>query len=125
MTGRNAVDAALKLLNYTNQNGYIDDANSQEFFGRSLTIVNQIYADLWQTGNCRGTFTPINDINETIPLSDDVCANSLVYGVAMLMAQSTGDADNQAMYASIYNKRRNYNTRDTRIHDVLPKGCDY
>jgi hypothetical protein len=125
MTGAQALQTALQLLNYTDNNGQVDGANSQEFFGRSVAVINQIYADLWQMGEPRGKFTPIIDINEVIPLSESVCHNSLVYGVAMLMAQSLGDGDNQALYASLYNKRRTYNAGAAKRVDALPRGCDW
>ncbi|MBP3388734.1 MAG: hypothetical protein J6K98_02535 [Clostridia bacterium] len=125
MTGNEAVQIALQLLNYTNQTGQVDNANSQEFFGRARVIVNQIYADLWKMGHQRGTFVPLDDLNETLPLSEDVCRNALVYGVAMLFAQSAGDADNQTLYASLYNRNCTIAADGPGIVDVWPRGCDW
>jgi hypothetical protein len=125
MTGAQALETALKLLNYTDNNGHIDNANSQEYLGRGLVILNQIYADLWQMSETRGAFKPLTDMNETVVLSEDVCRNAMVYGVAMLMAQSLSDGDNQALYASLYNKRRTYNAGVARRIDMLPRGCDW
>ena len=106
MTGSEALKAALQLLNYTDQNGQVDNANSQEFLGRSLVIVNQIYADLWRLGHAPGTFKPMRDLNETFALTEDVCRNALVYGVTMLFAQSESDGDSQTLYARLYNRSR-------------------
>ncbi len=125
MTGKQVLTTALQLLNYTNQNGQVDSANSQEYFGRALAVINQIYADLWNMQDTNGAFSPLHDINEHIALAEDVCRNAMVYGVAMLMAQSVGDGDNQAMYASLYNKRRTYNATSSRRIDALPRGCDW
>ena len=125
MTGAQVLKTALQLLNYTDQNGQVNSANSQEYFGRGLAVINQIYADLWNMRDTNGVFVPLSDINQNIALDEDVCRNAMVYGVAMLMAQSIGDGDNQAMYASLYNKRRTYNARSSRRIDALPRGCDW
>ena len=125
MTGAQVLKTALQLLNYTDQNGQVNSANSQEYFGRGLAVINQIYADLWNMRDTNGVFVPLSDINQNIALDEDVCRNAMVYGVAMLMAQSVGDGDNQAMYASLYNKRRTYNATSSRRIDALPRGCDW
>lgn len=122
MTGNEAVTIALQLLNYTDQNGQVDSANSQEFFGRARTVVNQIYADLWRLGNPPGTFVPLDDLNESLALSEDVCRNALVYGVAMLFAQSESDGDNQALYASLYNQRRTVAAHGIGYIDIWRRG---
>ena len=125
MTGAQVLKTALQLLNYTDQNGQVNSANSQEYFGRGLAVINQIYADLWNMRDTNGVFVPLSDINQNIALDEDVCRNAMVYGAAMLMAQSIGDGDNQAMYASLYNKRRTYNATSSRRIDALPRGCDW
>ena len=40
------------------------------------------------------------------------------YGVAMLMAQTVGDGDNQSLYAALYNRKRAGMTKSDRRVDV-------
>lgn len=124
MTGNEALKAALQLLNYTDQNGQVDNANSQEFLGRALVVLNQIYADLWRLGHPAGTFSPMRDINETFALTEDICRNALIYGVAMLFAQSESDGDSQTLYSRLYNQSRTVAADGIGYVDMW-EGADY
>ena len=47
VTGRDVMDRALVLLNYTNRFGEVDGQQSGELYKRGLAILNQVYSDLW------------------------------------------------------------------------------
>lgn len=104
-TGEDIQTRALLLLNYTDQDGKIRSDLYADIFARSLTLVNQIYADIWYSRFPRG-FTPLQTLSEPLLLPDAAADDVMPYGVAMLMAQSVGDADNQALFAQLYNAKR-------------------
>lgn len=122
MKGNDILRQALMLLNYTDHNGEIDAANNAHLNKRSLPILNQIYADLWEPRQAEAVFTPLNTLEDEPDLNAYTVYNILPYGVAMLLAQSEGDADNQTLYASLYNQRRpGAKRRPEHIRDVLPR----
>ncbi len=47
VTGRDVMNRALVLLNYTNRFGEVDGQQSGELYKRGLAILNQVYSDLW------------------------------------------------------------------------------
>ena len=122
MTGTEVLRQAMSLLNYTDTNGNLNAANNANLNKRALPLINQIYADLWEPRNKDSFFTALKSLGEVLDLKDYVCYNILPYGVAMLLAQSDGDADNQTMYAAMYNQRRPAAfSREAHIRDVLPR----
>lgn len=112
---------ALVLLNYTDPHGNIDAVNNAELYKRALPLLNQIYADLWHIRTGEG-FQPLTSLSQVVPLESYVVNNIMPYGVAMLIAQTNGDADNQAIYAALYNQRRSAaQSVSDRITDRLPR----
>ena len=121
MTGNDVFRQALVLLNYTNNHGAVDALNNAEIHKRSLPIVNQIYADLWGI-QTKDAFLPLKSLAEEILLSKYTSMNIMPYGVAMLIAQTDGDSDNQTLYATIYNQRRSAAACvSDRIIDRMPR----
>lgn len=119
-TGEEVKNRALVLLNYTDQNGRLDSAMYVDIVSRSLAVVNQIYADLWYALHSVG-FEELAALTDEIHLPESVINDCMPYGVAMLMAQTLGDADNQSMMASLYNQKRASLTHLRRRRDVLPR----
>lgn len=112
---------ALMLLNYTNGLGAVGTSNNADLHRRLLPIVNQIYADLWGIQR-RDDFKPLTAPADQIDLDAYTTANIMPYGVAMLIAQTDGDADNQTIYATLYNQRRSAAASSSdRIADRLPR----
>ena len=122
MTGTDVLRQALMLLNYTDVNGDINAANNANVTKRALPIINQVYADLWEPHTGGENFSPLTGLRQEIPLSDYTLYNIMPYGVAMFLAQSEGDTDNQAMYAELYNQRRpGAFISQHNVADVLPR----
>lgn len=119
-TGQEILDRALQLLGYADGCGA--DENSprwQALLDRGLAAVNQAYSDLWFLEN-DGVFTPLTALSEQVLLSSRGAGDILPYGVAMFLAQSEGDGDNQRLYASLYNqKRASAARRPRRRQDTL------
>lgn len=119
-TGEEVKNRALVLLNYTDQNGRLDSAMYTDVIARSLAVVNQIYADLWYAFHSLG-FCELPTLTDDIHLPERVINDCMPYGVAMLLAQTIGDADNQSMMADLYNQKRASLTHLRRRRDVLPR----
>ena len=99
------LEQALRLLNYTDIYGQLDGQQHTELYKRGLAAVNQIYGDLWFTGR-KEPFLPLTSLRETLSLSARQLHDVMPYGVAMLLALSEGDGDNQLLYAGLYNRKR-------------------
>ncbi len=116
--GQDVLEQALRLLNYTDSYGQLDGEQHTELFKRGLSAVNQIYCDLWYTGKSE-PFFPLTSLREPLLLSSRQVQDVMPFGVAMLLAMSEGDGDNQQLYATLYNRKRMAGTDRRRRQDVL------
>lgn len=124
-TGRDVWERALRLLNYTDQNGRPDGLQYAELFKRALPLVNQIYADLWFSQQ-QGGFCELGHLDEQLHLSARLVQDVMPYGVAMLLAQTESDGDSQQLFAGLYNQKRAALCGTAHRLDVLPAsgaGC--
>ncbi len=121
MNGNEVLRQALILLNYTDTHGDGEVPGGAGLYKRALATVNQIVAELWYQEHSE-PFQPLSDLHQPLPLSAAVVQTVVPYGVAMLLAQEDGDADNQTVYAALYDGRRAAATHNTtaRIADALP-----
>ena len=120
MTGTVVFRQALSLLNYTDTHGDGGVPGGAALYKRALPVLNQIVADLWYIGSDE-PFVPLTAPSDEIPLPLPVVLGVLPYGVAMLLAQIEGDADNQTLFAAQYDQRRSSAARTGgRICDRLP-----
>lgn len=119
MTGEELLRQALYLLNYTNNRGEIDTRNSEELIRRGVPIINAVLADVLPIAG--EPVSAIGTLEDTLPVAEDTAVRVMVYGVAMWLAQSEADGDNQQLMASIYSQKRNAIRRSPgRVADVLP-----
>lgn len=116
MTGRQLFQQALQLLGYTNNFGI---SNESALMQRGLGIVNAIYSDLFYACG-KKEFKPVPDMDSEIILPERVLNDCFVYGLAMMLAQSENDGDNQQLYAALYNQKRAACTHISNRLDVLP-----
>lgn len=118
-TGEEVKNRALELLNYTDRNGRLDGAMYADVTARALALVNQVYGDLWY-GLYDSGFEELPTLTEELRLPARVVNDVMPYGVAMLMAQTIGDADNQSLMTELYNRKRASLTHMRRRKDVMP-----
>lgn len=118
-TGEQIKHQALSLLNYTDQNGRVDNAMYADVATRSLALVNRVYAELWYALYPCG-FEELPSLSEELRLPERVINDCMVFGVAMLMAQTIGDGDNQSLMAELYNQKRAALTHMRCRKDVMP-----
>ncbi len=118
-TGEQVKNRALQLLNYTDRNGRLDSAMYADVTARVLPLINQIYSDVWYGLYDEG-FEELGAVTDAFQLPERVINDVMPYGVAMLMAQTIGDADNQSLMASLYNRKRTILTHARKRKDVMP-----
>lgn len=116
--GQDILEQALRLLNYTDIYGQLDGQQHMELYKRGLAAVNQIYCDLWYAGKTE-PFLPLTSLREPVLLSARQVQDVMPFGVAMLLALSEGDSDNQQLYATLYNRKRVAAPHSHRRRDVL------
>lgn len=122
MTGREVFRRALTLLNYTDPAGEISNRQNAELFKRAVPTVNMVLADVLHISGAK--FEEISTLDDTLPVSEDTAARVMPYGVAMHIAQSENDGDNQQLMAETYNHLRGSVQRsNTTRRDVLPTVC--
>ncbi len=118
MTVTAMVKKAMTLLGYLD--GVGDPAEETVLTEKGVAAVNQICADLFYRGRT-DELKPLRAADE-IPLSGRLQQDVMPWGVAMLLAGSENDADSQAIFASLYNKKRVAVRWEDRVLDRLPKG---
>ena len=119
MTGYDAAQQALILLNYTDAEGAADQRQNVEFIKRALPVLNTLLADILPlTG---GEYAPLATLASPLPLTDTLAMRLLVPGVAMHFAAGEGDGDNYNRFSQEYTTRRSAVRRPARrILDVMP-----
>ena len=119
MTGYEAVQQALVLLNYTTPLGDTDNGLNAEQLRRSLTVLNTVLADLLTVAG--KPLQKVEILQDDLPLEEHVAMLAAVPGVAMYLAQSEGDGDNHNRWATEYRQRRRMAARPHGIvKDTAP-----
>ena len=108
----------MSLLNYTDADGAVPFGDG--VYKQALPYVNQIAAELWYAEHTE-PFVPLLSLHTAIPLPTVVLQTVMPYGVAMLTAGALGDADNQAIFARLYDARRVPARGTEHIVDCLPE----
>lgn len=117
MTAREILNNALKLLGYNEADG--NSELPQRISNRAVAVVNVIYAELWRAeGNT--DFKPIKTLADEINLTERVSSEIMPCGVAMMIAGSESDGDNQSFWAEIYNRKRTTMSHISERTDALP-----
>lgn len=137
---------ALKML------GYSDSDGNAELTGRlrnrAIVTVNLVYGDLWRVckssnggglsfgstnaDSCTcdkrcepmGEFEPITSLSDEIKLPPKATGDVFLYGLAMHIARSENDGDQQQYFTMLYNSRRAGLTQYDKVKNVIPRGAD-
>lgn len=121
MNGMSLFDKAMEMLGYASAEGI---SGRDDMLKKALTLINNVYAELHyafvQRPGDEDNFVPLANINDSLNLPTIVLNDIAPYGVAMYLAQSEDDADNQSLYASIYNQKKVRGKKIERIKDKAP-----
>ncbi len=114
MTVKECLAQAYRLLGYT-------DTVGSALQKQAVGLADQIAAELWYAAT-DAAYIPLTSPAQVVPLPDQTVRTVLPYGVAMLIAQVQGDADNQAVFAALYDGRRSLACQQSgRVEDRLPE----
>ena len=121
MTGQEMLKKSAEMLGYTNTNGNLQ--LSARITAKAPTLINLIYSDLWRICN-EGEFEPMKSMQAEITLPEQALNDVMPYGVAMMLAQSESDGDQQQLYSVLYNRKRTSLSKKETVEDVLPRCYD-
>lgn len=119
MTVNTVFNNALKMLNYTDSDG--NPELTQRLRNRAIITFNLVYGDLWRICK-REEFIPIKSLSDEIDLPQKALGDVILYGLAMHIARSENDGDQQQFFAHLYNARRAGLTEYEKVKNVIPRG---
>lgn len=121
MNAMSLFEKAMEMLGYASAEGI---SGRDDMLKKALTLINNVYAELHyafvQRQGEEDNFVPLANINDSLNLPTVVLNDIAPYGVAMYLAQSEGDADNQSLYASIYNQKKVRGKKIGRVKNAMP-----
>lgn len=121
MTAASLFNDALKMLGYTDSDGNAE--LTSRLRNRAVVTVNLVYGDLWRIYNS-GEFKPIKLLSDEIKLPEKALGDVFLYGLAMHIARSENDGDQQQFFTMLYNSRRSTLTQYDKVKNVIPRGAD-
>ena len=100
---------AMSLIGYNDINGEI--SGESELKKNAIPKMQMIYQELYRAEGHTDELPVLLSLNDEIQLSNDTVRDIMPYGVAMLISQSEGDADNQSLMSVLYNQKKGRLTR--------------
>ena len=90
---------------------------NERISAKSVSLINLVYSDLWHICG-EGEFEPLKSVKQTLKLPERVLADVFVYGLAMFLAQSEEDTEQQSFYSFTYAQKRASLSKMDKITDV-------
>lgn len=118
MKANELLNNVLKMLGYTNADGNAE--LTTRIRNSAIVTVNLVYADLWKTSG-KEPFEPIKSLDDEILLPKKATDECFLYGLAMHIARSENDGDQQQFFAHLYNAKRAGLTNYGRVKNVIPR----
>ena len=102
-------NTAMALIGYNDINGEI--SGESELKKNAIPKIQMIYQELYRAEGHTDELPVLLSLNDEIQLLNDTVRDIMPYGVAMLISQSEGDADNQSLMSVLYNQKKGRLTR--------------
>ena len=103
MKAKELLNNTLKMLGYSDSDGNVE--LTSRIRNSAIVTINLVYGDLHRVvGN--GEFEPIKSLEDEIKLPQKALGDVIAYGIAMHIARSENDGDQQQYYTMLYNARR-------------------
>lgn len=118
MKAKELLNDTLKMLGYTNADGNAE--LSGRIMNSAVVTVNLVYSDLWLACN-NGEFEPIKSLSDEIKLPKKALGDVFMYGLAMHIARSENDGDQQQYYTMLYNAKRAGLTKYETVRNAWPR----
>ncbi len=121
MKAKVILNDTLKMLGYNESNGNVEF--TQRLRNNAVVMINLVYGDLWKIFY-KSVFEPIKNLDDEIKLPDSALWEVFLYGLAMHLARSENDGDQQQFYTMLYNSKRAGLTQYDKVNNVIPRGAD-
>ena len=118
MKASELLNTSLKMLGYTDISGNAE--LTSRIRNQAIVIINLVYADLWRMVSTE-QFKPIKSLSDEINLPSKATDECFLYGIAMHIARSENDGDQQQFYAFLYNQKRAGLTHFEKVNNTIPK----
>ena len=112
---------ALKMLGYSDSDGNAE--LTQRLRNRAVVTVNLVYGDLWRIFNSE-SFKTIKSMDDEVALPEKALGDVFLYGLAMHIARSENDGDQQQFFTMLYNAKRAGLTQYDKVKNTVPRGAD-
>ena len=103
MKAKEILNNTLKMLGYSNSDGNAE--LTSRIRNSAIVTMNLVYSDLHRAVGS-GEFEPIKSLDEEIKLPQKALGDVFMYGLAMHIARSENDGDQQQYYTMLYNAKR-------------------
>ena len=112
---------ALKMLGYSDSDGNAE--LTQRLRNRAVVTVNLVYGDLWRIFNSE-SFKTIKSMDDEVALPEKALGDVFLYGLAMHIARSENDGDQQQFFTMLYNAKRAGLTQYDKVKNTVTRGAD-
>ena len=113
MTAEKLFNIALEISGY----GGEDVFETTNIGDKLLSIVNTIYSDLHYLSS-KEEFKPLTDVTQKLQISEKALNDCAVYGVASLIQNILGTADDYAVFNGVYNCKKQQLIRKCEIKQI-------
>lgn len=117
MKANELLNNTLKVLGYSDIDGNME--LTQRIRNSAIVNINLVYSELWRIFNT-DEFKAIKSLSEEINLPEKVLSEAFIYGLAMHIARSENDGDQQQFFAYLYNAKRAGLTQYSSVKNVMP-----
>lgn len=117
MKASEILNNTLKMLGYSDKDGNVE--LTSRIRNSAIVNINLVYSDLWRACKTE-VFEPIKSLNDEIMLPKKALGDVFMYGLAMHIARSENDGDQQQYYTMLYNAKRAGMTGYTTVKNVIP-----
>ena len=118
MKAKELLNNTLKLLGYSDSDGNIE--LTARIRNSAIVTMNLVYGDLWRACN-EGEFEPLKSLDDEIKLPQKALGDVFMYGLAMHIARSENDGDQQQYYTMLYNAKRAGLTQYGTVKNTWPR----
>lgn len=101
MNAKEIYNKAMIMLGYLGSEGI---SGETEMSRKGITAINLVISDIGKY--FKESPKQISSLSDDVNLPEQILVDVMPYGVAMFLAQSEGDGDNQQLFAVLYNRKR-------------------
>ena len=103
MSANELLNNTLKMLGYSDIDGNVE--LTQRIKNSAIININLVYSELWRIFNT-SEFKPIKSLSDEVNLPEKALSEAFIYGLAMHIARSENDGDQQQFFTYLYNAKR-------------------